>query len=159
MTVEIREVTEGDRPWVTQLLRRDWGSVTIVSRGRAHRADLLPGFVAHRGEECVGLLLAHQEVDQLEVVVLRSLVPRVGVGTALMAAARGMARSRGCTRLWLVTTNDNVPAIEFYLRRGLVVRAVHEGAVARSREIKPEIPPVGRGGIPIRDEVEMEVRV
>jgi hypothetical protein len=32
---------------------------------------------------------------------------------------------------------------------------VHEGAVARSRELKPSIRLVGASGIPITDEIEM----
>ena len=35
----------------------------------------------------------------------------------------------GCNRMWLVTTNDNTPAIRFYQRYGFTLKAVHINAV------------------------------
>ena len=68
------------------------------------------------------------------------------------------ARERRCGRLWLVTTNDNGPAIQFYRNRGMRLAAVHHGAVdAARRDLKPEIPLHGVGGVPIHDEVEFEI--
>ncbi|HEX6140904.1 MAG TPA: 2-oxo-4-hydroxy-4-carboxy-5-ureidoimidazoline decarboxylase, partial [Candidatus Limnocylindria bacterium] len=64
----------------------------------------------------------------------------------------------GHHRLWLVTTNDNLDALHFYLRRGMRVAAVHAGAVDRDRALKPEIPRFnGSNGLPIRDLVELEL--
>ena len=59
--------------------------------------------------------------------------------------------------MWLVTTNDNVPAIEFYRRRGLTVAAIHSGAVQAARRLKPQIPEHGIGGVPVLDEIELEL--
>jgi len=48
-------------------------------------------------------------------------------------------------------------ALRFYQRRGFCLVRVHRGAVDRSRaSLKPEIPPVGAYGIPLRDEIELE---
>ena len=80
-----------------------------------------------------------------------------GAGTALIQAVAQLARRQGCTRLWVITTNDNVDALRFYQRRGFCLVRVHRGAVDRSRAcLKPEIPPVGAYGIPLRDEIELE---
>ena len=35
--------------------------------------------------------------------------------------------------------------------------AVHPNALARSRELKPSIPEIGLDGIPLRDELELEL--
>lgn len=43
-------------------------------------------------------------------------------------------------------------------RLGFGLVAVHEGAVDRSRRVKPEIPLVSDNGTPIRDELEYEFR-
>ena len=68
-----------------------------------------------------------------------------------------LARERGCARLWLITTNDNVGALRFYQRRGFVLAALHRGAVDRSQAtLKPEIPRLGDHGIALRDELELE---
>jgi ribosomal protein S18 acetylase RimI-like enzyme len=79
------------------------------------------------------------------------------VGSALMAAAQETARAAGCKRLWLITTNDNTHALRFYQRRGLKIAAVYVNAVEISRRLKPEIPLNGYDGIPLRDEIELEI--
>jgi 2-oxo-4-hydroxy-4-carboxy--5-ureidoimidazoline (OHCU) decarboxylase len=82
----------------------------------------------------------------------------MGAGTALMDTARQVAMASGHHRLWLVTTNDNLPAIHFYLRRGMSIATVHAGAVAADRTLKPEIPERNQqNGLPIRDLVEFEL--
>jgi hypothetical protein len=60
--------------------------------------------------------------------------------------------------VWLVTTNDNLDALRFYQRRGFRLAKLRRGAVdaARSR-LKPTIPEVGSFGIPIRDEIVLEL--
>jgi len=50
--------------------------------------------------------------------------------------------------------NDNVDALRFYQRRGFRLAALRPGAVDASRAtLKPEIPPTGAYGIPLRDEL------
>jgi hypothetical protein len=67
-----------------------------------------------------------------------------------------LARDARCRRVWLVTTNDNVPAQAWYERRSFRRVAVHEGAVSVSRKLKPSIPLIAHGGVPVTDEIEYE---
>ena len=60
-------------------------------------------------------------------------------------------------RLWLITTNDNTPAIEFYKKRGFAIAAVHKDTIEESHKLKPEILEIGVDGIPITDKIEMEM--
>jgi hypothetical protein len=69
------------------------------------------------------------------------------------------ARAAGSSRIWLVTTNDNLRALRFYQRRGLRIVGVDPGAVDRAREMKPSIPTVAENGIPIRDEIRLELPI
>lgn len=147
---------ELDRPWATSVLARAWHSARVVTRGRVHQADSLPGLVAIAGGQRVGLLTYRREGDEIEVVTLNSLWPRRGVGTALLAAIEEIARFSGCRRLWLVTTNDNLVALRFYQKRGWSLVAVHREAMHEARRLKPEIPLLGENGIPLRDEIELE---
>jgi ribosomal protein S18 acetylase RimI-like enzyme len=79
-----------------------------------------------------------------------------GIGSALVMALVDRVGPGG--RIWVVTTNDNVDALRFYQRRGFRLRAVRPGAVDEARRtLKPEIPAAGRYGIPLRDEVELEL--
>jgi ribosomal protein S18 acetylase RimI-like enzyme len=158
---EIRELTdEGDDAvggWAAGLLRDRWGSTQIVSRGRLHDADRSPSFVAVQQGQPVGLVTYRLEGDQCEIVSLDSLVEGMGIGAALIDAVRGTAAAAGCCRLWLVTTNDNTAALRFYQKRGFSLVAVHRHALDRARELKPEIPLVGMNGIPLQDEIELEL--
>jgi GNAT superfamily N-acetyltransferase len=153
----VRPLTGDDRPWVDRLMRQRWGGETVVTRGVVHWPAELPGFVALRGGERVGLVTCSVRGKDCEIVSLDSLAEGTGVGTSLIEAAREWARQRGCERLWLVTTNDNVGALRFYQKRGFVLVALHQDAVERSRRLKPGIPLVGNDGIPIRDEIELEI--
>lgn len=90
-------------------------------------------------------------------MTLDSLRLNVGAVTELIAAVRQTAVQAGCRRLWVITTNDNTAALRFYQKRGFCPAALHRDAVARSRQIKPAIPLIGNDGIPIRDEIELEI--
>lgn len=154
---EIQPLTDDDRPWAATVLAEAWGTSRIVSRGRLHQADQLPGFVAWRSAERIGLLTYRVAGEEIEVVSLNSLVERIGVGTALMRTAEQVGRGLRCRRLWLITTNDNLPALRFYQRRGLMLAALYPNALEQSRRLKPEIPLVGLDDLPLRDEIELEI--
>jgi GNAT superfamily N-acetyltransferase len=139
------------------LLEERWGSPRIVTRGRVHDADRLPGFVAVSRDQPIGLSTHHIVKDECELVSLDSLAEKRGVGTALVNAVRDAARAAGCRRLWLITTNDNLHAIRFYQKRGFVLAGLYPNALAESRKLRPEIPLVGIDGIPLRDELELEL--
>jgi ribosomal protein S18 acetylase RimI-like enzyme len=159
MTIDIRPVEPADRDWVRNTLLTEFGSLRVVTRGRMHQADQLPGFLAAMDGERAALLTYHVDGGELEVVTLNAAIRGKGLGASLLATALGEARRLGCTRLWLITTNDNEPAQRFYARRGMHLVAVHRNAIMESRKIKPEIPLTGINGIPILDEVEFEYRI
>jgi GNAT superfamily N-acetyltransferase len=155
----VREIAAADRDWVRSFLRQHFGSTRIVTRGVMHQADGLPGFIATYAGVPSGLLTYSVMTRQLEVVSLHAAITGRGLGSRLLSAARDRARDLDCRRLWLVTTNDNEPAISFYLHWGLHLAAVHRGAIAESRKIKPEISLFGIGGRPIEDEIEFELLI
>jgi ribosomal protein S18 acetylase RimI-like enzyme len=154
VTLEVRPLREDDRAWVRETIRDRWGSDVVAGHGVAYEPARLDGFVALEAGRRVGLLTYVIEDDACEIVSIDALDEGRGVGTALVEAARVL----GSRRLWLVTTNDNERAQGFYERVGFRLVAVREGAVARSRELKPEIPDESEDGIPIRDELEYEWR-
>ena len=154
---DIRAIKEKDKDAVRSLLQTNWGSTAIITRGKIHKADNLPGFAAFDNDKMIGLITYNIENNECEIISLDSLRERVGIGTALIDAVGETASRAGCGRLWLITTNDNIPAIEFYKRRGFKIAAIHEGAIVESRKLKPEIPLYGIDGAPISDEVEMEM--
>lgn len=127
----------------------------MVSRGVVHRLSDLAGFVAVSEDEWLGLITYQRRGRRMEVVSLDSIRSGQGIGSALLAHLEKAAVQEGCQVIWLITTNDNLPALSFYLRRGYLLVATHWGAVTRARRLKPEIPRLGVGGVPIEDELEL----
>ena len=158
MTPTVRPYAPADRRWAEGLLEELMGSTRVVRLGEVLEPAGLPGLVAERDGERIGLLTYIVDGDQLEVLSLHCRVENLGAGSALLQAAAGLAAERGCRRLWLLTTNDNLRALGFYQRRGLRLCALHAGAVTRDRALKPEIPQVNPdNGIPLRDLLELEL--
>ncbi len=155
--ITVVPVAEHDRAGIHGYLQDHWGTPHVVSRGVIHQADMLPGFIAHWNGKPGGLVTYHINGDACEVVSLNADVDGQGIGSALLEAVRKEAVSQGCTRIWLITTNDNTDAICFYQKRGYEIVAVHRHAIEQSRKLKPSIPDIGLHGIPIRDEIELEL--
>lgn len=153
----IKPLNITDQEWVSQFILEHWGSNKVVSRGVIYFPQDLPGFVAIYDAEKVGLVTYNITGASCEIVTIDSIRPSSGVGTALIEAAKDTAIKSGCKRLWLITTNDNLNALRFYQKRGFVLVAVHRNALELSRRLKPEIPVVGDDGIPLRDEIELEL--
>jgi len=156
---EIRPLAESDREWVRAWIAEEFGDETVVSRGKLYRPEELAGLVAERHGQPVGLLTYRLEGDACEVISLQSRVKRQGIGSALMRAVIEMALKAGIGRVWLITTNDNTPALRFYESREFRVVAVHKGAVDAARRLKPAIPLTGVDGVEIHDEIELEIYI
>lgn len=155
--VTIRPLTPADLPWASGLIVGYFGSTTVISRGVVHDAMQLPGLVALVDGVPAGLVQYRFAADECEVVLIAAAQRRRGIGTALLAAARDVAQQAGCRRLWLVTTNDNRSAQAFYKAQGMRLAAIHRGAIAQARVLKPEIPWTGENGVLIEDEIEYEI--
>src|SRR5438132_2059318 len=155
--IVLHPIAPEDRAWVIQFITEHWGAEIIVSRGVVYHPQDLPGFVAIQEGEMVGLVTYNIEGESCEVVTIDSIRPSSGVGTVLIETVRDIAIKSRCKRLWLITTNDNLNALRFYQKRGFVLVAVHRNAIEQSRKLKPQIPLLGEHGIPIRDEIELEM--
>jgi ribosomal protein S18 acetylase RimI-like enzyme len=153
--VNIQTISQGDRAWINEFYVQRWGSDRVVTRGRLYTVAELPGFITWEGDSRIGLLTYHAAGDELEIVTLDTLEPGQGVGTALLTEIVKFARY-DFRRLWLITTNDNTPALRFYQKIGFTLVKVHKDAIQVSRQLKPEIPMTGLDGIPILDEIELE---
>jgi len=117
----------------------------------------LPGFAAFEGDECVGLVAYEVDGESCEVVTIDALREGVGVGTALLEAVEGAARAAGCRRVQLLTTNNNLRALAFYQKRGFRLVGLRPGAIDEARKLKPSIPEIDSAGLPIRDELHLEL--
>ena len=142
-----------DEQWISALMTERWGSDIVVVHDTVYKPVELQGFVAILDDEPVGLITYHLDNHACEIVTLDSLQPSFGVGSTLIEAVMNYARDKGCKRIWLMTTNDNLDALRFYQKRGFVLVSVYRNAGSNARKLKPEIPEGGENGIPIRDEI------
>ena len=156
MDFKIKKITKNDKAWVNEVINH-WGADFVITCGRKVYPADLPGFYAEdETSKRLGLVTYEITGDQCEAVTLDAFERFKGVGTALMDRVDEAAREAGCKRLWFITTNDNLEAIRFYMRRGYTIAAVHINALEYSRKLKPSIPKIGNFGIPMRDEIEFE---
>ena len=153
------EIREADRAEVAEFIERHWGSKISMSRGKAFYPHKEQGFVERRDGAMVGLLTYHLDEEGMEVLTLNSTLEGEGIGSSLMLNAIEAARKKGCRKIWLATTNDRLRVIDFYQRLGFRMTAINLGVVDEARKIKPQIPFVGERGIPIHDEVVMELAI
>lgn len=153
----IRPICEGDAPWVAAFTTAEWGADFVVAHGVVYHPHRLPGFVAQFGEDVVGLATYSIQERACELVTINAVYEGQGIGTALLEAVVTAANQARCTRVWLTTTNDNLRALAFYQKRRFQLAALHSGAVAAARRLKPSLPLVAPNGVPIRDELEFHL--
>jgi GNAT superfamily N-acetyltransferase len=154
---EHRRLNENDAPRLRKFWEEHWGSDVMIIHGEVYHPDQLEGFVVEEHGDWTGLITFIHRGDEMEVTSLDSLREGQGLGTKLIDWVIEEARSQKCRRLLLITTNDNLNAIGFYQKRGFQLAAIHRGAVDEARKLKPSIPLIGNHGIPMRDEIELEM--
>jgi GNAT superfamily N-acetyltransferase len=156
MPISIRHRTPADQAAVLSFLRENH-SDRVARLGRIELPLEHPALIAELDGKLGGVLTYVVADGQCEILTLHAVERWHGIGSALIAAVERLATERGCSRLWVLTTNDNVDALRFYQRRGFRLAQLNAGAVDRARAtLKPEIPTHGLHGIPIRDEVVLE---
>ena len=153
----LRQLTRDDLPRLRQFWIDHWGGEEMITRGNVYRPEQLDGFVLEEKNEWIGLITFFIKDDECEITSLDSLREGQGIGTKLIDKAMEEAHTQNCKRLFLITTNDNLHALGFYQKRGFEIVTVYRGAINESRKRKPSIPLVGMNGIPLRDEIELEI--
>jgi N-acetylglutamate synthase-like GNAT family acetyltransferase len=157
--LHFRKIANPDKGWMAELIKNEWGSTNVVSRGKLHDVLELQGYVAEQRGKPVGLLTYLIDGENCELVTLNSMLEGKGVATGLIEGLKKAAREQRCRRIWAITTNDNTDALRFYQKRGFTLSVIYPNAMAESRKLKPQIPVTGMHGIPIRDEIELELSI
>jgi ribosomal protein S18 acetylase RimI-like enzyme len=150
--MQVRRLESGDRGWLGELVEREWG-LPVVSISGPHDPTDYPGFVAVDGASRLGAATFIVMDDACELVTLNAVTPGKGIGSALLSAVKDEADRRGL-RLWLITTNENIRAIEFYQRRGMDMVALHRDFVETVRRYKPSVGAGSSTGIKFRHAIE-----
>ena len=159
MEYNIEKITEKNRQKVNDILINEWEATNIIIRGKIIDGTKLDGFLAVKDNEIIGLITYMIENNECEIVSLNSFEENKGIATRLINIVKELAVKKKCVRLKLITTNDNIKGIEFYQKRGFVFSNIYVNAIESSRKLKPEIPMFADNGLPIRDEIEYEIKL
>lgn len=152
--VLVHESRDEERAVVRELFQRDFGRTQLIAFGEVMNVDEMPALVATTYQDVSGALAYRLHGDGLHIVALATdvLWQRSGVGGHLVAEAELLARKLALARVLVTITNDNLPALYFYQRRGYRLSAVRPGSVLAHTPTMH----VGFAGIPVRDEVHLE---
>ena len=152
--VVVREALNGERAKALQLFRRHFGPAQLVAYGEAVNLDEASALVAETENEIAGALAWRLFDGAFHIVALATepMWQRAGVGGHLVAEAEMLARGQRRSRIVVTITNDNLPAIYFYQRRGYRFAAIVRNSATTHAAGEA---PMGFAGIPIRDELQL----
>lgn len=151
--VDVREAGDADHAKIATLFKRDFGAARVATLGVEFQDGSVPAFVADMDGDLAGALAYRRNGDTLQIVALATDPEwqRSGVGARLVDHAEQVAQGTGASRVAVTTTNDNLPALYFYQRRGYRLVTVLTDAVNAAGSA----PVAGFGGIPVRDEFHL----
>lgn len=152
-------VASQNREQVNVFIRNRWFTTDMAIRGILVDLTKAEGFTACENGQIIGLITYFVMGTVCEITSLDSLSKHRGIGSALVFRVIEAAKKRGCSKIILVTTNDNLGAMRFYQKRGFDMAHLYRNALDASRRLKPKIPLTGDDGIPMKHEIEFEYRL
>lgn len=157
--MELREIGSENREEINSFIQEHWYSTEMVLRGQIVDMTTVEGIVAYEDEKIIGLLTYEIKNGECEILSLDSLDQNKGIGSKLIDFVCQIAKKETCSKIKLITTNDNINAIKFYQKRGFDMVKIYRNALDVSRKIKPSIPIIGDLGIPLKHEIEFEMNL
>ena len=155
----IQQIDQKSRATINAFIEHHWFTTQMVVHGECIDISNADGLYAFDYDEIIGLITYRIIHNEMEILSLDSLHENQGIGTTLLNQAIEKGKESGCSRVWLITTNDNLSALHFYQKRGFDIVKIHRNAVDVARKLKPSIPIYGCDGIPIKHEIELELNI
>lgn len=153
----LRQTTPNDAELISHLMKQHWGGEPLIIRSKKYYPSKLDGIFATKDNQTIGFLFYDIQNTSCEIVVFEVFDKFKGIGTQLLEKLKIIAKEKSCARIYLMTTNDSLDALRFYQRRGFHICGIHIDSIKESRKIKPVIPMIGDYGIPLRDEIDLEL--
>ena len=150
----VREAAPADREQALDIFLREFGGRQLVADGQPISLDQAELLVAETEGGVTGALAWRSVGGALHVLALATdpMWQRSGVGGYLLAEAELLARRLSLARVRVTVSNDNIPALYFYQRRGYRLSAVLQDSLS-SQPANRGL--VGFANIPIVDEVQL----
>ena len=156
MIENIERISNETRDLVNQFFIDNWFSTDMSIRGEIIDGTKLDGFLLQEENTIIGLVTYTFFGDICEIVSLDSKRENIGIGSALLKEIEKIAIDNNCKKMRLITTNDNMRALQFYQKRGYCLKKLYPNAMEEVRKVKPNVPALGDNDIPLRDEIELE---
>jgi len=138
----IQPITPKDRAWLGEFFQKTWGSSQIFLPEGVYNALDLKGFYTEDH---------HHILTYTETAIATLNFDTPDSGTAFL----NLCLSQLPTPLNAYSTNDNLDNIQVLQRAGFTLDHIFKGAVDDARIENPNIPNIGKYGIPIRDEIRL----
>lgn len=156
MLDKIERISTETRNLVNQFFIDNWFSTDMSVRGEIIDGTKLDGFLLQEDSKIIGLVTYKFYENICEIISLDSKKENIGIGSALLKEVEKVATDNDCKKMRLITTNDNMRALQFYQKRGYCLTKLYPNAMDEVRKIKPSVPELGDNDIPLRDEIELE---
>jgi len=157
--VTIRPATEIDQARLLELANYFWHETEIECFDHVYQVAEIPAYVACDEHEIVGVASYARQGDAINIVALH-VAPRWqgrGVASVLLCTLIDTARREDDVKQIVVaTSNDNLLALGFYQRFGFVITGILPGRVL---EQHGGVEMIGFAGIPVRDEIQLALRL
>ena len=147
------------REEVNRILIDEWESTDIIIRGKVIDGTKLDGFIAMKEDKIIGLITYMIDNKECEICSLNSFIENKGIGTKLINKVKMLAKANNCGKLKLITTNNNIRALEFYQKKGFEISNIYINSMEISRKLKPSIPLLDVNGVQIKDEIELQMNI
>ena len=154
--MEYKKLKEVNREEVNKFIKKNWYSTDMFVGGDIIDMTTIDGIVVYEEGKIVALETYRIKDKECEIISLDSLKEGQGIGTELINRVIQIAKDNLCKRVKVITTNDNIHAIEFYQKRGFDMFKLYHNAVNRARQMKPSIPLLGDNNIFINHEIEFQ---
>lgn len=150
----VREAAPVDRACALDIFTREFGGRQLVADGQPVSLEHTDLLIAETEGGVAGALAWRRVSGALHIVALATdpMWQRSGVGGYLLAEAELLARRLSLPLVRVTISNDNIPALYFYQRRGYRLSAVLPDSLS-SQPANRGL--VGFANIPIADEVQL----
>ena len=156
MINKIERISNETRDLVNQFFIDNWFSTDMSIRGEIIDGTKLDGFLLQEDNTIIGLVTYTFFGDICEITSIDSKKENIGLGSALLKEVEKVAKDNNCKKMRLITTNDNMRALQFYQKRGYCLTKLYPNAMEEVRKAKTNVPVLGDNDIPLRDEIELE---
>jgi len=154
----IRQAVCDDLESLEALVTLFWGDPMQLMFDQHFKVTEHPAIIAETNDGIGGFIFYTPFRKDWVLIIALGVLPQFqgcGIGRDLVAHVEKITKEQGRQRLFVVTTNDNLPALAFYQRVGFQLFEVIPNVV--SQKLGGTFP--GFAHIPIRDELRLRKQV